>query len=460
MSSSAAVASRAGVGASKATPRDLFITALAPMVWGSTYLVTTEFLPADRPLLAATVRALPAGIVLMVVTRTWPRGSWWFKAAALGALNIGLFFFLLFFTAYQLPGGLAALVMSIQPLFVLFLGVLLLGERIRMAHIIACGVGAAGVGLLVLRSDATLTLVGVLAGMAAALSMAAGIVLTKRWGRPDGVGLLGFTGLQLAMGGVMLLPVTLVVEGLPASVSGPNLAGFAYLSVIGALAAYAVWFRGIERLPTMVVSFLGFLSPLVATALGFVFLGESLSGWQLVGAALVLGAVGLVQRPGGGWAPPTATRSGCLHVGQEHRRGPAEVQIHGSLCERRPVHSLSPKSRLNTWPPALMVRRQFRLCQRSGRDSGSARPLSLDSLSVCSSMIASASFPIVSSYLSLDGSIPRVRRASLRRWLSSRAPANASNTETMIDFILLPGAFMLLLPDYSGDSLLAVTQPL
>ncbi|WP_245232907.1 EamA family transporter [Paenarthrobacter nicotinovorans] len=297
MSSSAAVASRAGVGASKASPRDLFITALAPMVWGSTYLVTTEFLPADRPLLAATVRALPAGIVLMLVTRTLPRGSWWFKAAALGALNIGLFFFLLFFTAYQLPGGLAALVMSIQPLFVLFLGVLLLGERIRKAHIIACAVGAAGVGLLVLRSDASLTFVGVLAGMAAALSMAAGIVLTKRWGRPDGVGLLGFTGLQLAMGGVMLLPVTLAVEGLPASVSVPNLAGFAYLSVIGALAAYAVWFRGIQRLPTMVVSFLGFLSPLVATVLGFVFLGETFSGWQLVGAVLVLGAVFLVQRP-------------------------------------------------------------------------------------------------------------------------------------------------------------------
>lgn len=280
----------------KASPRDLLITALAPMVWGSTYLVTTQFLPADRPLRAATLRALPAGIVLMFFTRTWPRGSWWFKAAALGALNIGLFFFLLFFTAYQLPGGVAALVGSIQPLFVLLLGVPLLGERIRIAHIVACAVGAAGVGLLVLRSDATLTVVGVLAGMAGALSMAAGIVLTKRWGRPDGVGLLGFTGLQLAMGGAMLLPVTLVVEGLPTSVSLPNVAGFAYLSVIGALVACAVWFRGIQRLPTMVVSFLGFLSPLVATVLGFVFLGEALSGWQLVGALLVLASVFLVQR--------------------------------------------------------------------------------------------------------------------------------------------------------------------
>nr|WP_227453694.1 hypothetical protein [Paenarthrobacter sp. YJN-D] len=98
---------------------------------------------------------------------------------------------------------------SIQPLFVLLLGVPLLGQWIRLTHVVACAVGAAGVGLLVLRSNATLTAIGVLAGMAGALSMAAGIVLTKRWGRPDGVGLLGFTGLQLAVGGIMLLPVTL-----------------------------------------------------------------------------------------------------------------------------------------------------------------------------------------------------------------------------------------------------------
>ncbi|MGO4435503.1 EamA family transporter, partial [Paenarthrobacter sp. RAF9] len=203
-----------------ASSRDLFITALAPMVWGSTYLVTTQFLPADRPLLAATVRALPAGIILLLVTRTWPQGVWWLKAAVLGALNIGLFFFLLFFAAYELPGGLAAVIGSVQPLFVLFLGVVLLGERIRFMHIAACALGAAGVGLLVLRSEATLAVIGVVAGLGAALSMAAGIVLTKRWGKPDGVGLLGFTGLQLAMGGVMLLPVMLVVEGLPGSMGG------------------------------------------------------------------------------------------------------------------------------------------------------------------------------------------------------------------------------------------------
>ncbi|MBA3782565.1 MAG: EamA family transporter [Nocardioides sp.] len=281
---------------SKLSPSDLSLTAFAPIVWGSTYLVTTQFLPEDRPLLAATVRALPAGLLLMLVTRTLPHGIWWLKTAVLGALNIGLFFFLLFVAAYELPGGVAALVMSVQPLFVLLLGAVLLGARIRAGHVIACAMGALGVGLLVLRSEATLTTVGVLAGLGGALSMAAGIVLTKRWGRPPGTGLLGFTGVQLALGGALLLPAMVFLEGLPPKITGTNVAGFSYLAVIGALIAYTVWFRGIERLPALVVSFLGFFSPLTAAILGFVFLSQSLTLVQVAGAALIVASIVVTQR--------------------------------------------------------------------------------------------------------------------------------------------------------------------
>ncbi|CAM5535270.1 hypothetical protein SCYAM73S_01382 [Streptomyces cyaneofuscatus] len=57
------------------------LTALAPAVWGSTHPVTTEFLPPDRPLLASTLRALPAGLILLLLTRVLPRGIWWVRAA-------------------------------------------------------------------------------------------------------------------------------------------------------------------------------------------------------------------------------------------------------------------------------------------------------------------------------------------------------------------------------------------
>ncbi len=279
----------------KSSPVDVAITALAPMVWGSTYFVTTELLPADRPLLASTLRALPAGLLLMLATRTVPRGVWWVKVTVLGALNIGLFFFLLFVTAYQLPGGVAALVMSVQPLFVLLLGVPLLRQRIKPRQLGACALGSVGVGLLVLRTEAVITTVGVVAGLAGALSSAAGIVLTKRWGRPPGTSLIGYTGLQLAFGGLLLVPATLILEDPPAQLTVENILGYGYLAVLGALFAYAVWFRGIERIPAVVVSVLVFFSPLTAIALGFVLLGETLAWAQIVVAALVLASVFLVQ---------------------------------------------------------------------------------------------------------------------------------------------------------------------
>jgi probable blue pigment (indigoidine) exporter len=279
------------------------LTALTPAVWGSTYLVTTEFLPPDRPLLASLVRALPAGLVLLALGRGLPRGSWWWKSLVLGTLNIGAFFFFLFVAAYHLPGGVAALVMSVQPALVLLLSPVLLKQTVRPAQTGACLLGAVGIAMLVLRPGAGIDAVGVLAGLAGAASMAVGIVLTKRWGRPDGVSLLTFTGWQLTVGGLVLLPVTLALEGLPGAITGENITGFAYLSIVGALLAYVNWFRGIERLPALVVSFLSFVSPLTATALGSLFLHQMLSSWQLTGAAVVIAAMILAQSPQQ-WALP------------------------------------------------------------------------------------------------------------------------------------------------------------
>ncbi|MGW1521263.1 EamA family transporter [Streptomyces sp. NPDC002287] len=280
---------------SSRTVADSALTALAPAIWGSTYLVTTELLPEGRPLLASLLRALPAGLILVLIGRTLPKGIWWWRALVLGVLNIGAFFYLLFVAAYHLPGGVAALVMSIQPMIVLLLGAALLKEKIKPIHLVSCALGAGGVALLVLQPNAGLNATGVIAGLLGALSMASGIVLTKRWGRPEGVGLLPFTGWQLTVGGLVLLPVALIGEGLPDEITGKNLLGFAYLGIIGALFAYAIWFRGVARLPALAVSFLSFASPLAATVLGYLVLDQSLSPIQIAGALTVVASVILAQ---------------------------------------------------------------------------------------------------------------------------------------------------------------------
>lgn len=78
---------------------DVAATALAPAIWGSTYFVTTTFLPAGYPLTAALLRALPAGLLLLALVRKLPHGIWWFRAFLLGALNFSFFWAMLFVSA-------------------------------------------------------------------------------------------------------------------------------------------------------------------------------------------------------------------------------------------------------------------------------------------------------------------------------------------------------------------------
>lgn len=296
------------------TMSPLLLAALAPTVWGTTYIVTTELLPPDRPLLAAALRALPVGILLTLRARELPRGQWWWRTAVLGTLNIGAFFALLFIAAYRLPGGVAATAGALQPLVAAGLAAGLLGERFTSRTAVAGAMGVLGVGLLVLGPVAALDPVGVLAAITGTLSMATGVVLTKRWGRP--VGLLTATGWQLTAGGLLLAPLALAVEGMPPAMTATNLAGIGWLTVIGTGLAYTLWFRGIERLPVSAVTFLGLLSPLVATTLGWLLLQQSLTPMQLLGASLVVVAVvwpqfgGAPTGSGTGQVQPVAAGSG------------------------------------------------------------------------------------------------------------------------------------------------------
>lgn len=124
--------------------------------------------------------------------------------------------------------------------------------------------------------------------------MAAGTVLSRKWQPP--VSALGFTAWQLTAGGVILVPLALMLEPALPPLTGANLAGLIWLCLFGAAASYALWFRGVARIEPGAVSMLGMMSPVTAVALGWVVLGQSLSPLQGLGAAIVLGAVWAGQR--------------------------------------------------------------------------------------------------------------------------------------------------------------------
>ncbi|WP_446664783.1 EamA family transporter [Flexivirga sp. B27] len=267
------------------------LTALAPMVWGSTYIVTTHLLPPGHPLFAAMMRALPAGVIALLITRRLPHGSWWWKSFVLGTLNMGAFFPLLFVAAQHLPGGVAATLGAAQPIVVAFLAVGILHERLSIWRVGWGVVGLVGVALVVLGPEAGLDPIGLVAGLAGAGSMATGVVLTKKWGRPAGVSALGLAGWQLAAAGVVLTLPAMLIDGVPAGIDAPAVAGYLWLTLVGALLTYGLWFSGIRRLPVTATALLGLLSPLMAAFLGAVIAGEALNLLQLLGFSVALTAM-------------------------------------------------------------------------------------------------------------------------------------------------------------------------
>ena len=286
---------------------DLLLTALAPAIWGSTYVVTTLMLPQDYPLTVAMLRALPAGLLLLLAVRQLPRGIWWLRAFILGALNFSVFWALLFVAAYRLPGGVAATLGAIQPLVVILLARSLLGTPVRGLSVLAALGGLGGVALLVLTPKAALDPAGIAAGLTSAASMALGTVLSRRWQPP--VSALTFTSWQLTAGGILLVPLALAAEPALPPLTVLNVAGIAYLGLIGAALTYVLWFRGVASLEPAVVSSLGFLSPITAVLLGWGLLGQHLSAAQIAGMAIVVASVWLGQRVQRPASPPPAPRA-------------------------------------------------------------------------------------------------------------------------------------------------------
>jgi probable blue pigment (indigoidine) exporter len=272
----------------------MLVTAIAPIVWGATYVVTRQYLPADSPLWGSVLRALPAGLVLLAFTRVLPHGSWWWKTVILGTLNIGAFFVLVYVAAQRLPSSIAATLMAMSAAAMMLLAWPLLSERPRATSVVGAGIGVVGVAVMLLSGGMSVDPVGVAASVAAMLMSSVGFILTRRWVTDEGV--LVITSWQLVAGGIVLVPVALVVEGGPPAMDPQTLAAFAFVSLIATTLAYSAWFAGLHHLPASTVGLIGLLNPVTGVILGTVLAAEVLGPRQAIGIALVLTGILVGQR--------------------------------------------------------------------------------------------------------------------------------------------------------------------
>ncbi len=270
------------------------MTAIAPIAWGTTYYVTHEYLPADHPLYGAVFRALPAGLLLLLLTRSLPRGSWWWRSLVLGTLNMSVFFALVYLAAQLLPSSVASTIMATSPMVMMLLAWGLVSERPAVTHLLGAGVGVAGVALTVFTGAEGVNPWGVAASVAAMVLSSVGFILAKRWS--GGVDILASTAWQLTAGGLVLVPMAIVFEGAPPAVDAPAIGAYAYVSVIATAVAFTAWFTGLRHLPAGTVGLIGLLNPVTGVLIGTVIAAETLTPIQLGGLALTFAGI-LLGRP-------------------------------------------------------------------------------------------------------------------------------------------------------------------
>ena len=143
----------------------MLIALLAPLLWGSTYAVVSLYLTDYSPYWVAVWRALPAGLLLLLLHPHMPPLPWG-KQFLLAFCNIAAFFALLFLAAFRLPGAVAGTLGATLPLVLMLLAWLQDGTRPSLKWLLLGLMGLAGV-LLLLNPSANLDPVGVACAMLA-----------------------------------------------------------------------------------------------------------------------------------------------------------------------------------------------------------------------------------------------------------------------------------------------------
>lgn len=276
--------------------------AIVYVVWGSTYLAIGVMVQHMPPMLAMSARfALAGSLLLAVAVRRGDRAGDRIRLVHLrtALLTGGLLLVggtgLIALAQQSVSTGLAALLGATVPLFLALFARALFGDRLSLRAWLGLGVGLVGIGLLVDPGGGQIG--AILLALCGSASWAIGS-LRSRGAAPSPRRPLVAAALEMLGAAALFAPFGLLLgEGVGLSLRGiPAVAWFAFLYLVmaGSIVAYTAYSWLLRNAPTPLVGTFAYVNPVVAVGLGWVVLGELVTGRMLVAGGLVLGAVVLI----------------------------------------------------------------------------------------------------------------------------------------------------------------------
>lgn len=282
---------------------DKAVPGIFVLLWSTGFIGSKLGAPHIEPFVFLTIRfslVLPVMLALAMVLRaSWPRrGTEWAHCFIAGVLIHGVYLGGIFYAIDNgMPAGITALFLGLQPLLTALMAGPVLGEKVAPRHWLGLAVGALGlllvVGPRIGGADAADFSTGnVLACLAAAAGIAVGTIYQKRF--VVGIDLIPGTLVQYFGALALVMPLSML-EGWQIDWSGELIIAMTWLVLVLSIGAVLLLMVLIKRGSASRVSSLFYLAPVATAVEGYLLFGETLSLVQVLGAALVIGALLIIR---------------------------------------------------------------------------------------------------------------------------------------------------------------------
>jgi drug/metabolite transporter (DMT)-like permease len=272
--------------------------------WGTTYLGIRMSLESFAPLQLVSIRYIISGAILVLFAAFHgdhlPRGKELAVACFSGLLTLGVGNGALVFAETIIPSGIAGLIITISPFWMVGAEALLPGgERLHAPTIGGMAVGLAGAGLLFapqggLGSIDRNLLHGFLMLQVGMAGWSFGSIYQRRKAGKAHPVIAG--GVQQLAAGLILLPIALLAHEHSIVWSTRGVSALLYLVVFGSIVGYSSYAYAMDRLPVAIVSVYPYANAVVAVALGWLFYREPFGRREFIAMAVIFAGVGIVKR--------------------------------------------------------------------------------------------------------------------------------------------------------------------